>query len=279
MDRYGVIGQPIDHSRSPRIHALFAQATAQCMSYERIGPAVDQFEPAVLQFMREGGRGLNVTLPFKERALAMAHTCSERALAAGAANTLMFKQQQIYADNTDGVGLVCDLTQHLEFPLEDKRLLLIGAGGAARGVLLPLLKQNPALVVLTNRTLARAQQLQHDLAHCGLLPSSLLKKLHVCALHEIPASPFDLVLNATSATLTGGEVLVPAAVFAPTTLAYDMVYGAVATPFMQLALRSGTQNVVDGLGMLVEQAAASFFLWRGVQPQTAAVLQQMRRQP
>ncbi len=276
MDRYGVIGQPISHSRSPQIHALFAHETGQSMSYERIGPPLDKFEQTVLQFIRDGGCGLNVTLPFKERALAMAHTCSERALVAGAANTLVFQEQNIHADNTDGVGLVRDLTRNLGFWLEKKRVLLIGAGGAARGVLLPLLQQSPAQLVLTNRTLTRARQLQRELVDCGLLLPGQLEKLTSCALDDIPSEPFDLVLNATSAGLTGGEVVLPASVFTPATLAYDMQYGATATPFMQMARQWGALQTADGLGMLVEQAAESFCLWRGIQPQTASVLQRLR---
>ena len=276
MDRYGVIGQPIAHSRSPQIHALFAQETGQNLSYERIGPPVDHFEQTVLQFMREGGCGLNVTLPFKERALAMAHTCSERAMVAGAANTLVFQKHNIHADNTDGVGLVRDLTRNLGFSLANKHLLLIGAGGAARGVILPLLQQAPARLVLSNRTLSRAQQLLRELADCKISNPAQLEPLTLCALDEIPVESFDLVLNATSATLTGGEILIPADVFGATTLAYDMLYSATATPFMQLALRCGVRQAVDGLGMLVEQAAESFRLWRGIEPYTASVLQQLR---
>lgn len=277
MDRYGVIGQPIEHSRSPQIHALFAQATGQSMRYERLGPPLEGFEQAVLQFMQEGGSGLNVTLPFKERALGMAHTSSARARAAGAANTLLFQSHRIHADNTDGVGFVRDVTCNLGFSLEQKRVLLIGAGGAARGVLLPLLQHGPNRLVLSNRTLARARQVQHELQECGILLPRQLDTLSLCALEDIPAEPFDLVLNATSAGLSGGEIQVPSAVFAPTTLAYEMLYGATATAFMQFARRCGALQVVDGLGMLVEQAAESFRLWRGITPQTEPVLHLLRQ--
>jgi shikimate dehydrogenase len=276
MDRYAVMGHPVSHSRSPQIHALFAKATGQLMTYERIDPEPDRFEAAVARFRSEGGKGLNITLPFKERAFALADGLTARASAAGAANTLDFREGQVFADNTDGVGLVRDIVQNQRFMLQQKHILLLGAGGAARGVVLPLLAEQPARLVVANRTAARAFAILSELKASGTITDDLMRRAEACVLEDIPAEPFDVVINATSSSLTGAVPEVPQGVFGPLTLAYDMMYGRGQTPFLRLAQANGASHLADGLGMLVEQAAESFYLWRHVLPATAAVLQQLR---
>jgi shikimate dehydrogenase len=276
MDRYAVMGHPVSHSRSPQIHALFAKATGQAMTYERIGPEPDQFEAAVARFRAEGGKGLNITLPFKERAFALADSRTDRAKAAGAANTLDFRNGQIFADNTDGVGLVRDLVQNQHIPLHQRNILLLGAGGAARGVVQPLLAESPARLVIANRTVARAIAILAELKASGAMGGDLLDRAEACALNAIPGTHFEVVINATSSSLTGAVPEVPHSVFGPQTLAYDMMYGKGLTPFLTLAKAQGASFLADGLGMLVEQAAESFYLWRHVFPPTAPVLQQLR---
>jgi len=276
MDRYAVMGHPVSHSRSPQIHALFARATGQSLIYERIGPELDQFEAAVARFRAEGGKGLNITLPFKERAFALADARSARAKAAGAANTLDFRDGQVFADNTDGVGLVRDLVQNQHTPLKQQNILLLGAGGAARGVVLPLLAEHPARLVIANRTAARALTILAELKASGAIADDLLDRAEACGLDAIPGAQFEVVINATSSSLTGTAPEVPQRVFGTDTLAYDMVYGKGLTPFLKLAQAQGVSLLVDGLGMLVEQAAESFYLWRHVFPPTAPVLQQLR---
>ncbi len=276
MDRYAVMGHPVSHSRSPQIHAQFAKATGQVMTYERIDPEPDRFEAAVARFRSEGGKGLNITLPFKERAFALADGHTARAGAAGAANTLDFRDGQVFADNTDGVGLVRDIVQNQRFMLQQKHILLLGAGGAARGVVLPLLAEQPARLVVANRTAARAFAILAALKTSGTIADDLMRRAEACGLEAIPAQPFDVVINATSSSLTGAVPEVPQGVFGPRTLAYDMMYGRGQTPFLKLAQTQGAPYLADGLGMLVEQAAESFYLWRHVLPATAAVLQQLR---
>jgi shikimate dehydrogenase len=278
MDRYAVVGHPVSHSRSPRIHALFAEATGQILEYGLLPADLDQFESAVSQFRAEGGKGLNVTLPFKERAFALATSASSRAKAAGAANTLHFKNGDIFADNTDGAGLVRDLTCNLSKNLEGTRILLIGAGGAARGVVQPLLAEHPALLVIANRTPGRAHALREALSESGAIPPEWLDRCKACGFDAIPEGDYDLVINATSSSLSHEAPAIPERVYGPRTLAYDMVYGKGITPFLEIALASGAGRVADGLGMLVEQAAESFLLWRGVRPETASVLQRLRKE-
>ena len=246
------------------------------MTYERIDPEPDQFEMAVARFRNEGGKGLNITLPFKERAFALADCQTARARAAGAANTLEFRDGQVFADNTDGVGLVRDLVQNQRFMLQQKHILLLGAGGAARGVVLPLLAEQPARLVVANRTAARAIAILADLKASCTIAGDLMRRAEACGLEAIPAVPFDVVLNATSSSLTGAVPEVPLGVFGPRSLAYDMMYGQGLTPFLRMAQAHGAPYLADGLGMLVEQAAESFYLWRHVRPVTAAVLQQLR---
>jgi len=269
-DRYAVIGNPIAHSKSPQIHAAFARLTFQDLTYEAILAPLDGFERAVRDFAAAGGRGMNVTVPFKLEAHALAGTCSPRAEAAQAVNTLIFSGNGIQGDNTDGVGLVADLVHNLACPIAGMRILLLGAGGAARGVLLPLLEQQPAQLHLANRTADKARSLRDEfVARAGACP------LEAGGFDELAGGQFDLVINATAASLADEAPPLPAGLYAPGSLAYDMVYGG-ETPFMAAARAQGAARQADGLGMLVEQAAESFFLWRGVRPPTAPVLAQLR---
>ncbi len=271
-DRYAVVGNPVAHSRSPSIHAQFAQQTGQDISYERLLAPLDGFVAVVEAFRATGGRGLNVTLPFKLQAFEFAQQRSPRAQAAGAVNTLRFGADAVFGDNTDGVGLVRDIQERLGFRLEGKRVLLAGAGGAARGALLPLLQSGVASISIVNRTVTRAV----DLARLGGDP-----RVSACGFDELANAgpddaPFDLIVNATSTGLEDAAPPIPSAAYRGLGLAYDMVYGAAPTPFMRRAAELGCPRVSDGLGMLVEQAAESFFVWRGVRPQTGAVLTRLR---
>jgi shikimate dehydrogenase len=276
-DRYAVFGNPVGHSLSPRIHAMFAQQTGQDMIYTAICPPLDGFAAAVAAFAAQGGRGANVTVPFKEQAFRLAQNLTPRAQAAGAVNTLSFAQGEISGDNTDGAGLVRDITVNLGRGLRGARILILGAGGAARGVILPLLAWQPASIFIANRTAEKAARLAADFQVNGGGFAALANQT------------FDLVINATSAGLSNAVLPTPAlclpctpfgspaGTFASGALAYEMLYGR-ATPFMQSASAAGAQ-VADGLGMLVEQAAEAFFVWRGVRPQTAPVLAELRASP
>jgi shikimate dehydrogenase len=266
-DRYAVIGHPIAHSKSPDIHARFAAQTKQHLIYERLLAPLDGFTTAVQAFVQQGGRGANITVPFKLEAHALATRLTARAQAAGAVNTLTFEADGILGDNTDGVGLVADIVRNASRAVAGKKVLLLGAGGAARGVVLPLLSEHPAELVIANRTHARAVELARQFAaQYGNIRAS-----DFAALNE----RFDLVVNATSASLTADMPPVSAAVFDAGTLAYDMMYGKQPTVFMQFAAQHRAA-VRDGLGMLVEQAAESFYVWRGVRPDTAAVFAELR---
>lgn len=265
-DRYAVIGNPIAHSKSPDIHAIFARQTGQNMTYGRLLAPLDGFAETVRQFMAEGGKGLNVTVPFKLEAYELATELTERAQVAGAVNTLRFDGKVILGDNTDGVGLVTDIVQNAGRPIEDKRVLLLGAGGAVRGVLLPLLGQNPAKLVIANRTVGKAVELAREFAAHG--------SIQACAFSDLLGS-FDIVINGTSAGLSDEMPAVPASVFGVESLALDMVYGNEPTRFLRFAAERGAA-VRDGFGMLVEQAAESFLLWRGVRPDTQPVFAALR---
>jgi shikimate dehydrogenase len=262
-DRYAVFGNPIAHSKSPRIHALFAAQTGQDMAYEALLAPLDGFAAAVQSFVSAGGKGANVTVPFKEAAFRLATDLTPRAEAAGAVNTLSFAAGKIRGDNTDGAGLVRDLSANLACALAGKRILILGAGGAARGVILPLREASPAEIFIANRTAEKAVQLATAFCVEGGGFSALAGRR------------FDLVINATSAGLSDAPLPLPEGVFATDGLAYEMLYGR-ETPFMQQAREAGCR-VADGLGMLVEQAAAAFFVWRGVRPETAPVLQSLRQ--
>lgn len=270
LPHYAVIGNPVAHSKSPRIHAAFAAQTGERLVYEHLLAPLDGFADSVRDFIARGGRGANVTVPFKLEAFALADTLSERARLAGAVNTLIFDPAGlIHGDNTDGQGLVADIVANAGRAIAGQRVLLLGAGGAARGVLLPMLAQAPAEIVIANRTAARAIELAQQFApfagNC-LIQAAEFSELQGC---------FDLIVNATSASITAEVPPLPDEVFGAQTLAYDMMYGARPTVFMAHAAVHGAA-VRDGLGMLVEQAAESFFLWRGKRPATAPVFADLR---
>jgi shikimate dehydrogenase len=265
-DRYAVIGNPIAHSKSPEIHAHFAAQTRQDMSYQRLLAPLDGFAASVQAFIAQGGKGANVTVPFKLEAYALATQLSERAQAAGAVNTLRFDGDRILGDNTDGVGLVADIVRNAGVCVAGKRVLLLGAGGAARGVILPLLLEHPAQLVIANRSAAKAEALAQQFAVHGNIVASDFAALD---------GQFDLIINATSASLAAELPPISATLFGRDTLAYDMMYGKLPTVFMQFAAAQGA-SVRDGLGMLVEQAAEAFLVWRGVRPETAPVFAALR---
>ncbi|UCE31417.1 MAG: shikimate dehydrogenase [Burkholderiales bacterium] len=266
-DRYAVIGNPVAHSRSPQIHAMFARATGQDLVYERLWAPLDGFRAAVDRFRAEGGRGLNVTLPFKLEAHAYADAHTPRAEAAAAVNTLRFDAAGVLGDNTDGVGLVTDIEQRLGVDLRSARVLIAGAGGAARGVLAPLLAAGVSSVTIANRTAPRA----HDLA-----AQSGDARVAGCGYQELDAQRFEIVVNATSIGLDGGAPPLSAPLLGAARLVYDMVYATQPTALMRAALAAGCASVSDGLGMLIEQAAESFLVWRGVRPPTAVVYRALR---
>ena len=265
------MGNPVEHSKSPWIHARFAELTGQTLRYERRHIALDSFASAVRDFVAQGGKGCNITVPFKFQAAALATETSERALLARASNTLSFANGAIRADNTDGAGLVNDIQRNAGVDLSGRRLLLIGAGGAAAGVLGPLLLANPASITVTNRTLQKASDLVTR--HAGL---ALLQKTELLA-HGAKGleGDFDVIINATASSMNGADVPVPASVLKPGTLACDMMYGPAAQGFMTWAQDHGAVPR-DGLGMLVEQAAEAFLIWRGVRPPARQVLGELR---
>jgi shikimate dehydrogenase len=269
-DRYAVVGHPISHSRSPMIHALFAGQTAQEMSYTAMDIEPGAFASAVHEFFAGGGKGLNVTVPFKEEAWQIAQQHSESALLAGAVNTLMCTADgQLRGENTDGIGLVRDLRENHRAQLSNSRILIAGAGGAVRGVLPALLAEGPKEVLIANRTLARAEQLATLFADHGQI-----RGVGFDALASL--TPYDIVINGTSAGLKGDLPPLPGSVVGPTTWCYDMIYGTGETAFQAWAQRCGALRALDGSGMLVEQAAEAFCLWRGVRPDTAPVLAHLR---
>ncbi|MGB7650911.1 MAG: shikimate dehydrogenase [Gallionella sp.] len=264
-DRYAVIGNPINHSKSPLIHQMFAAQTGEDIRYEKIEAPLDGFAATVQRLIDEGYKGCNVTVPFKFAAFELATEKHPRAASALAANTLLFTPAKVTADNTDGAGLVRDIEQNLNVSLRGKRVLLMGAGGAAYGVALPLLITGCALSVV-NRTVAKAQQLAANFAPYG--------HLKAYAYEDLTGLQFDVVINATSSGLSDELAPLPASIFAQHALAYDMMYGR-ETLFMQFAKQHGAQ-VADGLGMLVEQAAEAFFIWRELRPDTAPVIAALR---
>jgi shikimate dehydrogenase len=265
---YAIFGNPVSHSKSPLIHAEFARQTSQDMDYRAILAPLDAFVETVAAFRASGGMGANVTVPFKHQAYQLATRHTDRARAARAVNTLKFEDDgSVLGDNTDGAGLVRDITQNLACPVAGKRMLLLGAGGAASGVVLPLILCSPAEIVIANRTREKAILLADDFKQHG--------KISGCGFDEISGN-FDVVINATSASLKGELPPLPDTLFNSGALAYDMMYGREDTPFMAWARTHGATHVSDGLGMLVEQAAESFFLWRGVRPATLPVIELLR---
>jgi shikimate dehydrogenase len=271
--RYCVVGNPVEHSRSPWIHERFARLTGEPVQYDRLLAPRDGFADAVRRFRGEGGRGCNVTLPFKFEAAAFADALSARARLAGACNTLRFDAQGVFGDNTDGAGLVRDIQEQAGVDLSARHVLLVGAGGAAAGVLGPLLDARPARVVLANRTLANARALIDSHAHLARAVGAGLEPATLDGAH----GAFDVVINASASSIAGTAVPVAGSVLRPGALAYDMMYGPAAEGFLAWARENGGTGR-DGLGMLVEQAAEAFFVWRGVRPGTATVLTELRAQ-
>lgn len=263
-DKYAVIGNPIAHSKSPQVHAAFAKQKHQDISYEAILAPLDGFDATVHELIRQGYKGANVTVPFKFEAFAFCNELTERAQVAGAVNTLIFNAGKIKGDSTDGAGLISDIQDNLQRTLQGTQILLLGAGGAAQGVLLPLLNVKPASITIANRSLDKAQNMVTKFKHENLFSSSF----------ETLSAPFDIIINATSTGLSDMALPVPNIIFGKNCLAYDMMYGR-ETPFMAQARAQGAQ-VGDGLGMLVEQAAEAFYIWCGVRPQTAPVIAQLR---
>ncbi len=268
-DRYAVFGNPIKHSKSPSIHSLFAQQCSQSMQYRAVRVELDGFEQAATGFFEGGGAGLNITLPFKREAFDFADRLSARATRAGAVNTLTRAEDgAIEGDNTDGIGLVRDMVANLGWAVQGLRVLLLGAGGAARGVLEPLLRERPRQLLVVNRTPQRAQELAVEFADLGPIEGG--------AYDLIGERQFDLVINATSAGLSGESPPLPSSLLTERSCCYDMVYGAEPTPFMRWSAHHTAWAVADGLGMLVEQAAQSFYIWRQERPETRPVINQLR---
>ena len=277
VDMYCVMGHPVEHSRSPWIHTRFAELTGQTLTYERRLVPLDGFAQALTDFAAAGGRGCNITVPFKLQAAQLATQRSQRVQLAGAANTLSFVDGHIVADNTDGLGLVADITRNAGFELAGRDILLIGAGGAAAGALGPLLAAGPRRIVVANRTLARAEALvQAHHAIAALQKAELLALTPQALEADLTQNlSFDIVVNASASSLAGDAVPVPASVLRAGSLAYDMMYGPAAQGFLDWASAHGAQPR-DGLGMLVEQAAEAFAIWRGVRPPGAPVLTELR---
>jgi shikimate dehydrogenase len=269
VDRYAVIGNPIEHSKSPQIHSAFAKQTGELIMYTRLLGSLDNFARDVRRFMEAGGRGLNVTVPFKQQAWQLADELSDQAQIAGAVNTLsLLENNRLHGDNTDGIGLIRDLHNNHGFEFSGRRILLLGAGGAVRGVVRPLLEQQPNQVVIANRTAAKAYTLAQGLLTYGQVAG--------CGLDELVGMQFDLIINGTAAGLEGETPQIPDNILAPGGWCYDMLYAKQATAFQLWGRQHQAARSLDGLGMLVEQAAESFRLWRGMLPATAPVIQMLR---
>jgi shikimate dehydrogenase len=267
-DRYALVGHPVSHSRSPLIHTLFARQTGEDISYELIDAEPAEFETAVLGFSAAGGKGMNVTVPYKEAAFELCRTHGEEAKAAGAVNTITFKKGQLRGDNTDGIGFIRDVCVNQDRKIEGQRILLLGAGGAARGILRPILGEKPDSLLIANRTIERAEALQQEV--------DAPPELSVCQFAELDdAGEFDIIINATSAGLSGEEPPFPGSLINPKTFCYDLAYSLKPTPFLVWADRHGAIHRAQGWGMLVEQAAESFFIWRGVKPDTRPILKKL----
>jgi shikimate dehydrogenase len=271
VDDYAVMGNPVTHSKSPRIHALFAEQTGQSVNYTAIQVDLGGFDQAVGNFAANGGKGLNITVPFKQEAWQLVDERSDRAERAGAVNTIKFENGKLFGDNTDGIGLVNDLKVNNQVVLKGKRILLMGAGGAARGVLLPLLVEQPSALVIVNRTATRAIELAEQYSDLGNISGCGYEKL-------VDEAPFDVIINATAASLKGELPPLPDNIVAEGACCYDMMYGTEPTTFMQWAREHDADKVLDGLGMLVEQAAESFVIWRGARPNTHVVIELLRKE-
>ena len=267
-DRYAVVGNPIVQSKSPLIHTTFATQLRQDMTYEAIEAPIGSFAPSVDAFRAAGGRGINITTPFKMDAFAYATETLQRAHLAGASNCLKFEGERVLAENFDGIGLVNDSERNLQFRLRGRRVLMLGAGGAVRGAMLSFLEQRPARFVIANRDVAKARRLADEFSQYGEFSTG--------SYEDLGRDAFDIVLNATSASLRGELPPVPATAFAPGSVAYELAYGKGLTPFLRAARDAGVERLADGVGMLVEQAAEAFVWWRGVRPQTDAIIEKLR---
>lgn len=269
MDCYAVMGNPVAHSKSPAIHSAFAEQTGQQLDYTAIRVEPGHLAAAVLDFYRHDGKGLNITVPFKLDAFELAAELSPRAQRAGAVNTLVLRgENDYYGDNTDGVGLVRDLTDNNNIAIADKTILIVGAGGAVRGVLEPLLQEQPQQLLIANRTVDKAEQLAADFSDLGPVKG--------CGFDDLAGQHFDLIINGTSASLAGELPPLPDALLNEGAAVYDMMYGAEPTPFMHWGQQQGAILCLDGLGMLVEQAAESFYIWRDIRPETVSVINHIR---
>jgi shikimate dehydrogenase len=267
-DQYAVLGNPVEHSKSPIIHAAFAAQTGEDICYNKELVALDAFSESVDALIQQGFKGFNITVPFKEQAYEKADTLSKRARQAGAVNTLIIKEDgSIEGDNTDGLGMVSDIVENHGWALNNKTVLLLGAGGAVRGVLGPLLSEKPKQVVICNRTFSKADNLAKAFAKEGNIVAASFEQLK---------GEFDIIINGTSASLAGEMLPIPNAVVGKTTCCYDMMYGDDLTVFLNWAKNLGATKLADGLGMLVGQAAESFKLWRGLKPETQAVIRKLR---
>ena len=269
IDRYAVIGNPIAHSKSPSIHAEFARLTGETLSYTAELVELGEVKSFIDKFSNHNGKGLNITVPFKQDAFQLATELSERAQRAGAVNTLHITNSTIFGDTTDGIGLLNDLTKNHQIQIKNKRILVVGAGGAVRGVLEPLLLESPTSLTICNRTVGKAQQLATDFSSFG--------NINACGFTDLNGQQFDIIINGTSASLSGDLPPLPENLFSKNSCAYDMMYAAKPTPFMLWATQQGATNCYDGLGMLVEQAAESFYIWRKKRPETQGVIENLRK--
>ncbi len=268
-DIYGVMGNPISHSKSPAIHTAFAIQTKQRLEYSAIHVDSGGFQQAIGNFQASGGKGLNITVPFKQEAFEIAEQCSERANRAGAVNTLTFENDKIIGDNTDGIGLVHDLQNNLAIKLQNKNILVMGAGGATRGIIKPLLNENPSSLFIVNRTVDKAQTLAELFSDSGNISAG--------SYNALADKQFDLIINATAASLHGELAPLPDTILAANAICYDMMYSSQPTRFMDWATQNNAAVVSDGLGMLVEQAAQSFYIWRAVHPDSQSVIKKLRQ--
>lgn len=268
-DKYAVMGNPVSHSKSPFIHMQFAKQTHQDIDYSKIEVPLGEFASYVTKFIQIGGKGLNITLPFKGQAFDLTDNVSVRAKTTKSVNTLVFYPSgEIYADNTDGLGLIIDLTKRHAFDCANKDILIVGAGGAVRGILYTLLMQKPKQIIITNRTFEKAQRLAEEYDQFGNIVAIPIQEL---------ATKVDLIIQGTSASLSGGqELTLPSSILTRKTFCYDLMYSQKLTPFLAWAITQGCEHVANGIGMLVEQAAESFFLWRGIKPKTDEVIESLR---
>jgi len=269
VSNYAVFGNPINHSKSPQIHSLFAEQTGITLNYQAIEVPLDHFSDYVTSFASQKGKGLNITVPFKEKAFSLCHTLTERAEVSGSVNTIWFDENNhIYGDTTDGKGLINDLTINHSFDLNKKSLLILGAGGSVKAILEPLCSQSPDKIVIANRTVSKANQLAENFSNRG--------NIHACSYDELSAESYDLIINGTSLSLCGQLPMIPESTIKNNTYCYDLMYSDTETIFMKWASEHGALKVMDGLGMLVEQAAEAFFIWHGVMPDTSSVIKTIR---